>query len=157
MQLKQVVLIQAGVTMVEIIMAFTIMAMALIPVFSMLQSGSQKSTFSDYYIFAHVRAAQLMEIKAALPFEELVNQSNLGISVDSEVFNDLERPKEYDIRNQNYSEEWSFEVLDTESGLGILTVTITWKFKKLEDEREYILKRLVRKKTASLTQKFNLE
>lgn len=143
---------RSGITLVEIIIAFSILAVALIPVFSMLQSGSQKTAFSDYYIFAHIRASKIIEAKAALPYDQLAEQSTIAAVEDFALTDEYEMR----LRPERYEESWIFNPT-ADPHLGWLEVIITWKFKLADEHRTYKLKRLVRNKKVSLIQEFNLQ
>jgi len=149
-----------GFSMTEIIIAFGILAMAMIPVFSMLQSGSQKTSFSDYYIFAHIRAMRIADAVASYPYNQLVGFSNIG-SADKLVQIDaagMVIPEEYQKRlNQaEYEEDLFFQELD--DGIGKLEVNISWKFPgPAQKLRTYTLKRLIRRRDYSLSTNFNLQ
>ncbi|MEE2924633.1 MAG: prepilin-type N-terminal cleavage/methylation domain-containing protein [bacterium] len=153
-------MVNKGFSMIEIIIAFSILAMAMIPVFSMLQSGSQKTSFSDYYIFAHIRAMRIADAVASYPYDQLIGYSNLG-STDKLIQIDaagMEIPEEYQKRlNQaEYAEDLLFREID--DGIGKLEVNISWKFfgpgQKL---RTYTLQRLIRRRDYSLSTNFNLQ
>ena len=152
--------VNKGFSMTEIIIAFSILAMAMIPVFSMLQSGSQKTSFSDYYIFAHIRAMRISDAVASYPFDQLADLSNVGstdklVQIDAA---DMKIPQEYQKRlNQaEYVEDLLFQELD--NGIGRLEVNISWKFPGSGQQmRTYTLKRLIRRRDYSLSTNFSLQ
>lgn len=160
MQSKLMRIVNKGFSMIEIIIAFGILAMAMIPVFSMLQSGSQKTSFSDYYIFAHIRAMRIADAVASYPYNQLVGFSNLGttdklIQIDAA---DMEIPEEYQKRlNQaEYAEDLLFQEID--DGIGKLVVNVSWRFPGPGQElRTYTLQRLIRRRDFSLSTNFNLQ
>ena len=148
-----------GFSMTEIIIAFSILALAMIPVFSMLQSGSQKTSFSDYYIFAHIRAMRIADAFSSYQYDELVGFSSVGSTSDLIQLgnNDTEIPHEYKSRlNQaGYKEDLFFQ--EIEDGIGKLVVTIIWKFPGPGQKvRNYTIERLVRRRDVSLLQDFPL-
>ena len=149
-----------GFSMTEIIIAFSILAMAMIPVFSMLQSGSQKTSFSDYYIFAHIRAMRIADAIASYQYDELVGFSSLGSTGNLiQVGNtSAEIPEEYQSRlsQAGYKEDLFFQEL--EDGIGKLVVTIYWRFPGPgQKTKNYTLERLVRRRDVSLLQDFPLQ
>src|SRR4051812_44513275 len=50
-----------GFGFVEIAIAIVVLALGLIPIFSMMMSGTRQSAFTDYHFFATVRAQKISE------------------------------------------------------------------------------------------------
>ncbi|MBT3785488.1 prepilin-type N-terminal cleavage/methylation domain-containing protein [bacterium] len=150
-----------GFTLAEILLAITILVLCLFPVMQMLQSSSTKSSFNEYYVFAHIRAVSILDAYAGYAFEELTTLS-LSPTPSSnivEVANSMSPlPEEYKRRldPDGWEEKCVFSVLGTD-GLGKLRVLIRWKFPGPQQPwREYQLERIVMRRNLSLVQQYNL-
>ena len=143
----------SGFSLVEILIALSILTLCMLPVFNLVQSSRVQTTFSDYHVFAQIRATRLLDIFASQPFEELIllDQSTQKGNLVSTGINAPVLPPKLASRlaEDGFKERFYFTVLD--NGLGSLEVEIRWKFPAPDQEwREVRMQRFVSKKNLSL-------
>jgi prepilin-type N-terminal cleavage/methylation domain-containing protein len=144
---------KSGFSLVEILIAMSILTLCMLPVFNLVQSSRVQTSFSDYHIFSHIRATRLLDIFASYPFEQLIlldQSAQKGNLVAMGADTPALPPKLASrLAPDGFRERFYFTVL--EKGLGCLEVEIRWKFPAPDqDWREVSLQRFVSKKNLSL-------
>lgn len=121
-----------GFSFVEIAIAILILALGLLPILSMMASGSRQSAFSEYHLFASNRAHRIAEellTYSSANFEQL-QEGGAGLAslVRSVTAQETAFPREYTAKLApgSYREEVTVEPLD--DGLVMLKVQIHWAF-----------------------------
>ena len=120
---------EAGFTLIEVLVALVVAVAALGLIAQGLTTGARASTISQY----STRAAMLAQrIMTGLETAELALDSSQGKTFDDEPDFAYETASEPD-----------------ETGLSFVTVTIKWK--EREQDRTFVLTRLMRDKTSTTT------
>lgn len=145
---------------VEIAIAIVVLALGLMPIFSMMMSGTRQSSFSDYHLFASVRAQRIVEELLTFSSENFATVAESAVEPRSLVAAITSRdgafPAEYVARLKpgSYSEKVLVRRLD--DGLYMFDVTITWTFPAekagLERAHEFTTHRTLARPDVSFTE-----
>lgn len=141
-------------SLVEILIAFGILAACVLPVITMLQSGQKKSAFNEFYLFGHIRAMRMLERLSSYPYEAIVTSCNNTDGMVDVI------PEEYlnRIQMEDFKEECVVDTFDVPDGLYRLTAIVHWKVPGSMDMRKsYQISRLMRKKRQALLSDYSLE
>lgn len=153
-----------GMNFVEVAIAIVVLALGLMPIFSMMMSGTRQSAFTEYHLFASVRAQRIAEElltfssrNFAAVEEAAVEPKALLAAITSQ---DGAFPEEYvsKLATGSYAEKVLVRRLD--DGLYMLDVTVTWAFPAerpgLERAHEFTLHRTLSRPDVSFTEEIPL-
>ena len=115
-----------GFSLVEILIALTVICFALIPIITMSSKNTQKAVFSEYHVFFQSRAVRLLQHYSILSYEDLKLLSTGSEGTIHVTLRDPPIPYEFRRKLKRSSETLTFEEL--EPGLGMLKATMQWDY-----------------------------
>jgi hypothetical protein len=112
---------------VEIIVSTVVLALAVIPILTLVSSGQKNAAITEYHVLAQLRARRIIESLMAYPFRELIalppaesGGVKIPVKLEASVF-----PGEYKNKVKNYSETLTIEKKG--DGAALVTVQVVWK------------------------------
>lgn len=125
---------RSGVSLVEIVLALLLVSLALIPIFSLIQSGTRQTRFNEEHAIATLLAVQVLERFRGEPLEwlgaELANERGDLIESDP-VLTPPDDPDAAGWRQILAGYRRSVRCVAGERGTRVLIAKVTWERVKM--------------------------
>ncbi|MBI2943352.1 MAG: prepilin-type N-terminal cleavage/methylation domain-containing protein [Candidatus Wallbacteria bacterium] len=139
-------------TAVEVLVSVAILAIALVPVLSMLTSGTKESAYGEYHMIAQTRAETIMQLLACRDWQAWENLPKGVASPVPEALTTLavELPEDFRTRLAGFEETVTCTPID--NGLVELSVELAWLLpgEGAQQSHQFRLRRLLAKPDAGL-------
>ncbi|MBI3894099.1 MAG: prepilin-type N-terminal cleavage/methylation domain-containing protein [Candidatus Wallbacteria bacterium] len=142
----------SGFTAVEVLVSIAILAIALVPVLTMLISGNKESAYGEYQMIAQTRAESILQVLACRDWQAFAGfpQGTPTVVPETLTSSAIELPEDFRRRLAGFEETVTFTPLD--GGLAEVAVDIAWLLpgEGAESNHQFRLRRLMSRPDAGL-------
>ncbi len=145
-----------GFTAIEILVSISILALAFVPVLTMLSSGTRESYYSEYHLLAQTRAETILQLLSTRDLQALMTGpvgTAVSVAISPEDLK-LDLPPSYEARLPAFQQ--SVTLTPLARGLAEVVVEIDWAMpvEQAGAEHHFLIRRIISHPTLGLESRY---